>query len=116
VIYADKNMIKSVLQNILYNAIKFTNIEGNIKIVSTKQKDNVLLKIIDDGIGISEKNVDKLFKLDQNFKNTGTSNEKGTGLGLILCKEFIEKNNGSIQMESELNKGTTVTIVLENIK
>ncbi|MCD4818777.1 MAG: tetratricopeptide repeat-containing sensor histidine kinase [Candidatus Cloacimonetes bacterium] len=116
IIYADKNMIKSVFQNIMYNAIKFTNLNGNIKLMTKKQGKNLVLKVIDDGLGISETNLNKLFKLDQNFKNTGTADEKGTGLGLILCKEFIEKNNGTIQIESEINKGTTVVIILLNRK
>ena len=105
-IFADKKMIETVLRNLISNAIKFSKPKGHIKIISKKKNSEVIVQISDNGIGIDEKNLGKLFKIDEQVISDGTENEKGTGLGLILCKEFIDKNNGNIWVKSEVNKGS----------
>ncbi|MCD4819880.1 MAG: tetratricopeptide repeat-containing sensor histidine kinase [Candidatus Cloacimonetes bacterium] len=105
-VLADKNMIETVLRNLLNNAIKFTNPKGNIVISSKNLENQVEVSIKDTGVGIKSENLNKLFKIESNFSTYGTSNEKGTGLGLILCKEFIEKNNGTLNVESEFERGS----------
>ncbi|MFC2086310.1 sensor histidine kinase, partial [Bacteroidota bacterium] len=107
-VYGDKNMINTVLRNLISNAIKYTNINGNVDVKAILQNEIVEFSVKDNGIGISEENIDKLFKMDVNYTTKGTSDEKGTGLGLILCKDFIELHNGKIFIESEINEGTTV--------
>lgn len=109
---ADRKMIDTVLRNIISNAIKFTNIGGKVKITNFSENDSACISITDNGIGISHDNIDKLFVLDDHFQVDGTADEKGTGLGLILCKEFIDKNGGSISVESQVGKGSTFTICL----
>ncbi len=111
--FADKNMINLVVRNLVSNAIKFTDQDGQIilKCIDTGDND-VAISISDTGIGISKENVKKLFRIDEYFSTSGTSGEAGTGLGLIICKEFVEKNKGEIKIESELEKGTTFTFTL----
>lgn len=112
-VYADNNMISTVLRNLISNAIKFTPLGGRINI-STKlhenQNDFIQILVTDSGIGISRDNINKLFKIEENITTVGTNNEKGTGLGLILCKELIEKIGGEIWVESEEGKGSTFFI------
>ncbi|MCD4772547.1 MAG: PAS domain S-box protein, partial [Bacteroidales bacterium] len=108
-VYADKNMISTILRNLLTNALKFTEENGAVYIKARKLEDRVQINITDTGVGIREEDIDKLFKIDSNISTTGTANEKGTGLGLILCKEFVEKNNGTISVESTEGKGSTFT-------
>jgi signal transduction histidine kinase len=103
----DKYTFKIILINILNNASKFTNIGGRIEISSEILDKEIEIYIRDTGVGMAQKVVDNLFSIEKNKSTNGTNNEKGTGLGLILCKEFTQKNNGSIRVESELNKGTT---------
>ena len=111
-IYADPEITKTILRNILTNAIKFTFPSGKI-IISNKFTSNfVEVSISDTGMGMQPKNLDKLFRIDSKFSNLGTESEKGTGLGLILCKEFAEKQGGKIWVESELGKGSTFTFTL----
>ncbi len=106
-VYADENMIRTVLRNLLSNAIKFSNKEGSINFEINSKKDFVEIKVSDSGVGISEEDLLKLFKIDSNFTTPGTANEKGTGLGLHLCKEFVEKCGGKIRVESVLGNGTS---------
>jgi len=80
---------------------------GHIKITAELENNFIKIGITDDGVGMDDKTLRKLFRLDEHHSTKGTSNEAGTGLGLILCKEFIEKNHGKIWAESEINKGTT---------
>ncbi|MCP5052260.1 MAG: hypothetical protein GY940_34145 [bacterium] len=97
--YTDRNMFTTVLRNLVSNAIKFTGKGGKVQ-VTVEDKDNMMvISVIDSGIGINSKKADTLFKVGMNHSTKGTDNEKGTGLGLILCKEFIEKNNGNIWYE-----------------
>jgi len=104
--YADRQMINTVIRNLISNALKFTKSDGKISI-SMKKGDGVLIiSVMDTGVGINEENISKLFKLAESHSTIGTSNETGTGLGLILCKEFVEKNGGKIWVESKINEGS----------
>jgi len=111
-VYADQNMLKTVLRNLISNAIKFTNIDGQIEILGEDYLHFNKISVKDSGIGIDEKTQKQLFKLDNNTKTVGTANEKGSGLGLILCKEFIEKHNGKIWVESKLGEGSKFIFTL----
>jgi len=106
-VYADKEMISSVLRNLITNAIKFTQTEGRITILAVTKQNELTISVSDNGVGISQDRIDKLFIINESNSSPGTQNEKGTGLGLILCKEFIEKNNGKIWVESKVGIETT---------
>jgi len=106
-IYADYHILQSVTRNLLSNAVKFTTRGGNIKIEAKKDSKCSTVSISDTGIGMDTKILNNLFKLDVKTNRNGTENEPSAGLGLILCKEFVEKHNGKIWAESEVNKGTT---------
>ena len=106
-IRADKAMINTVLRNLISNAIKFTQPGGKITISVVAEQNELLVSVSDNGVGISGQRIDKLFKIDESYSTPGTQKEKGTGLGLILCEEFVKKNNGKIWVESEVGKGTT---------
>lgn len=112
----DVDMINTVLRNLLTNAIKFTNFAGEVKVIAKienyKNGDYVKISIVDNGVGMSAENIDKLFRIDNSSSTPGTDKETGTGLGLILCKEFVEKHNGKIWVESELNKGSAFNFTL----
>jgi signal transduction histidine kinase len=110
---ADINLLTLILRNLLVNAIKFTNEGGKVTLSLIENKENVVISVKDTGIGMNKEDQEKLFRIDIDTKNIGNSAEKGTGLGLILCKEFIEKQNGKIWLESELGKGTTFSISLQ---
>ncbi|SDK52019.1 Signal transduction histidine kinase [Pedobacter sp. ok626] len=105
-ILADKNMFDLVLRNLLNNAIKFTNLNGKIWVNTIVDKNHCVLVIKDDGIGISQERQDKIFSLNI-ASSYGTMNEKGTGLGLLLCKDFIIQQGGDIWFTSAANEGTT---------
>jgi len=114
-VYADKEMLKTVIRNLVSNAIKFTNEGGFVKIEASFFKNEntnfttpqyALITVEDNGIGICEESKKKLFRIDIHHSTKGTARESGTGLGLILCKEFVEKNAGQIWVESEENKGS----------
>jgi signal transduction histidine kinase len=99
-VYADKAMISTVMRNLLSNAIKFTKPGGEIVISATQHKTEMRVSVKDNGVGIPKAMIDKLFRIDENYTTPGTNNEHGTGLGLILCKEFVEKHGGKIWVES----------------
>jgi signal transduction histidine kinase/uncharacterized protein HemY len=103
---ADKDMIMLVIRNLVSNAIKFTRENGKIIIASEVKDNHVFISVEDNGIGISKEDIDKLFRIDVQFTNPGTQNETGTGLGLILCQEFVIKNKGKIWAECEIGKGS----------
>lgn len=105
-VFCDKDMIKTVLRNLISNAIKFTKPGGEIKISATLVAQETIVSVSDSGIGIPKERIDTLFKIDESYSTAGTQNEQGTGLGLILCKEFIEKNGGAIHVESEQEVGS----------
>ncbi len=111
-VFADKNMIRTVLRNLVSNALKYTAMEGVVVVGFKSLPERVEVYVRDNGLGIPAEMVDKLFDLDKNFSTVGTANEKGTGLGLILCKEFIEKNGGSIYVKSERGFGSTFRFTL----
>ena len=106
-VYADINMINTVARNILTNAIKFTEEKGKVIVEGKIQKKDVLISITDTGIGIDKETLDGLFNLDEYKTSNGTSGETGTGLGLIICQEFIKKNKGEIFAKSKIGEGTT---------
>jgi signal transduction histidine kinase len=105
-VVADLQMIKTVLRNLIGNAIKYTNIGGNVSISASESGQFVEIAVRDNGVGISQEAQKRLFKIDTFHSTPGTDNEKGTGLGLILCKEFIEMHGGKIRIESEPGKGS----------
>ena len=106
-VIADKSMISNILRNLISNAIKFSHLNGTIIIkVEVNQKDTVV-SVKDNGVGIDAENIRKLFRLDMNFTTLGTQKEKGTGLGLLICKEFAEKHGGKLKVESVAGSGST---------
>ncbi len=112
----DFDMINTVVRNLLSNAVKFTS-EGGRVIISSIEEDSIItVAVSDSGVGIMPEHLDKIFQIDQSFSTKGTKNEKGTGLGLILCKEFVEKNGGRIWVESEYGKGSTFYFTLKTAK
>ncbi|WP_299335894.1 tetratricopeptide repeat-containing sensor histidine kinase [uncultured Psychroserpens sp.] len=114
-VYADKSMIEIVIQNLITNAVKFTRVGDVITVSNSDLNGNSLICVEDTGVGISKENIDKLFK-NGTFTTRGTSNEKGTGLGLTICKELVELNNGRIWVESTPNVGTKFYVELPKIK
>jgi len=105
-IYADKNMIKTILRNLLSNAVKFSYRYGKVFVSAVLDQDKVTISVKDHGIGIPKENIEKIFRIDANYFVPGTENEQGTGLGLKLSKEFVEKQGGKIWVESIENKGS----------
>lgn len=113
--YADQEMMKLVIRNLLANAIKFTPTGGRIHVEIRSDNQNVTVSVKDSGLGISENNKSRLFS-SNNFTTSGTHDEKGTGLGLLLCRDFVEKNNGRIWVESQLGEGSTFSFSLPLIE
>lgn len=103
---ADKNMLTTILRNLVSNSIKFTPSKGSIDIIALERLDNFEFIVKDNGIGLKEENKKTLFKQEVKKSTPGTNNEKGTGLGLLLCKEFIEKHKGEIWVNSKPGKGS----------
>lgn len=116
-IYAnvDKDMFNTITRNLLSNAIKFSYREGDVTILVAIQDKNIIVTFSDNGIGIDPRLIGDIFKLTDNTNQFGTEKEKGTGLGLLLCKEFIEKHNGKIWVESELGKGSNFIFSIPSI-
>lgn len=111
-VFVDRNMMHTVFRNIISNAIKFTPDNGWVKVESIMDTNELYMKISDSGIGMTEDDVKMLFDIGSDTSKIGKSDEKGAGLGLILCKEFVERNNGNIMVESSLGKGSTFIISL----
>ena len=111
-VWADGNMALTVIRNLISNALKYTPKGGEIKIYTKKADKEIEITIEDNGVGISEEDKLKLFRIDINHSTSGTNNEQGTGLGLILCKEFVEKNAGKIWVESIEGKGSKFKFTL----
>jgi PAS domain S-box-containing protein len=105
-VYADEKMISSVLRNLLSNAVKFTKMDGKIIVQSEQSNDAIKISVTDNGVGIPGNDVKKLFKIEEKVSSKGTEGELSTGLGLLLCKEFIEMHGGKIWAESEEGKGS----------
>jgi signal transduction histidine kinase len=108
---ADYDTLLTVIRNLLSNAVKFTPSGGKVSVEVLKEMNSLKIKISDTGVGIEPENLNKLFKLD-GYTTKGTNSESGTGLGLIICKEFTEANGGKIEVASTIGKGTTFTITL----
>ncbi|ABZ93680.1 Sensor histidine kinase of a two component complex [Leptospira biflexa serovar Patoc strain 'Patoc 1 (Ames)'] len=111
-VYADSEMIQAVLRNLISNSIKFTNENGYIQISASHEEDGVRIECKDNGVGMDSSDLEKLFRLDAQLSRIGLEGEKGTGLGLILCHEFIKLHGGEIWAKSEKGKGTTVSFRL----
>ncbi len=112
IIFADDNMIQTIIRNLVSNAIKFSHRGETITISSEVMGNQIKISVTDTGVGIYPDKIDTLFRIDAKVTTLGTENEKGSGLGLVLCKEFVELNQGEIGIESEVGKGTTVWIKL----
>jgi len=111
-VFADINSVRTVIRNIISNAIKFTNDDGAITIFVDEWKDTVEIGVRDTGVGMSLEDQSRVFDISSKHSTVGTNREKGTGLGLILCKEFVDMNGGNISVESELGSGTTFKFTL----
>jgi two-component system, sensor histidine kinase and response regulator len=109
---ADEKSVSTVFRNLISNAIKYTKPGGLIKIETIKKEDYIEITVEDNGIGINPETLKKLFTITEKVSEPGTANETGTGLGLILCKEFVENNNGKIWAESEPGKGSRFIFTL----
>lgn len=112
VVYADKDMVSVVLRNLVFNAIKFSGKGSEICMRANLSGPKVQIDVIDNGIGIPEETIKKLFVIDKNATTPGTEGEVGTGLGLVLCKEFVEKNEGTIWLESTVGAGSVFSFTL----
>jgi ligand-binding sensor domain-containing protein/signal transduction histidine kinase len=112
-IFADLNMVETILRNIITNSVKFTNSGGRINISAKEEKDFVVICVSDTGMGMSPDKIKRLFQIGQDISTLGTENEKGSGLGLILCKEFVEMNQGKISVKSKLGEGTEFSFTLQ---
>lgn len=106
VVYADREVIKLIIRNLISNAIKFTQPMGKIIVTAYKEKSRYFVSIEDNGVGMPKEKADKIFELSNNKSSYGTAGEKGTGLGLLICKEFVERSGGKIWVLSEVEKGT----------
>lgn len=106
----DKESLFVILRNLVSNAIKFTPIKGSVTISTNETPDEWIIKVIDTGVGIPAEKISKLFSLDEKIQTSGTANERGTGLGLVLCYEFVKANQGSISVNSHYGQGTTFTV------
>jgi signal transduction histidine kinase len=111
-VFADKEMLNTVCRNLISNAIKFTKPEGEIFISAIEKQTEIMVSVSDNGVGISKTNIGKLFRIDQNYTTSGTNREQGTGLGLLLCKEFVEKHGGQIRVDSLEGIGSTFSFTL----
>ncbi len=109
-VYADKDMMGVVIRNLISNAIKFSNPGQQVSIAAELNDKEAILSVSDNGIGMNETLINNLFRLDKNVRRPGTAKEQSSGLGMILCKEFIEKQGGRIWVESEEGKGTSVFV------
>ncbi len=115
-IKADRNMLETILRNLISNAVKFTPRSGEVTVKTEKDNDALIFSVKDSGIGIHEKDVNKLFRNDVRYTIPGTEHEGGTGLGLILCKEFVERHGGKIWVKSKVKKGSTFFFTLKDVE
>lgn len=111
-VYADSNMVETVIRNLVLNAIKFTDRHGWIRVDCERTDGMTRIQVKDNGTGMDEKTMGKLFNIEENKSTSGTDGETGTGLGLILCREFVAINRGDIDVESEPGKGSIFTVIL----
>jgi signal transduction histidine kinase len=106
-VFGDEAMVGTILRNLISNAIKFTHPDGEIVVSAKQEKDQLVVMVADNGVGIKKSVLNKLFAIEENYSTSGTQNEKGTGLGLIMCKDFIERHGGEIWVESDPGNGST---------
>ncbi|AEV31456.1 signal transduction histidine kinase [Owenweeksia hongkongensis DSM 17368] len=111
-VLADPNHLEIILRNLLQNAVKFSNSEGEINVRAIKEKENVHIEVSDDGKGMDQEQIKKLFDVNAHFSTPGTLNEKGTGLGMLIVNDFVQENNGQLEVKSKPNKGSTFRIIL----
>ena len=111
-IFADKDMIHTVLRNLVSNAIKYTKSGGGITISAQQDNDNTTITVSDNGVGMTEQQIKKLFDISEKISTEGTDNEPGTGFGLMLCKDFVERHGGKIWVNSEVGKGSDIIFTL----
>lgn len=104
--YADLNMVLTIVRNLISNAIKFSDKGSCIEVFGKNNNENVEIKVKDNGVGIKEEDIEKIFRIDTKHSTAGTYNEQGSGLGLLICKEFIEKNAGTLTVKSKVGKGS----------
>ena len=114
--YADNYMVKAIFRNLISNAVKYSNKKGNVTIDASVKDNNIEIEITDTGIGIDKTNIKELFRIDEKIIRPGTANESGSGVGLIICKDFIKRNNGSLSIDSVVNKGTKIYFTLPLFK
>jgi len=112
---ADKNMLNTILRNLMSNAVKFTNEKGLIEITALENENKIEIEVKDNGVGIPKENFDNLFSLDTKKSTQGTGGEQGSGLGLLLVKEFVKNNNGELTVTSEVNKGSSFKFTLPKL-
>jgi len=106
-IIADYDMLTAILRNLVSNAIKFSHLDSFIRLSSKEFSDHTEISVMDNGVGISPENIQKLFRVDVHHSTSGTSEEQGSGLGLLLCQEFVEKHHGKLCVASEIDTGCT---------
>ena len=106
IVFADRDMMGTILRNLISNAIKFTNTGGEIVVSALQNPDDLMIAIKDNGVGLKKEAIEKLFRIDVNYKTMGTQDEQGTGLGLLLCKEFVTMHRGKIWVESNSGNGS----------
>ena len=111
-IFADKNMLMTIIRNLASNAIKFTTKDHSIYITATTNSKETTISVHDEGVGIKKENISKIFQSKEHYTTYGTDNEKGTGLGLSLCLDFVQKHNGKIWVESDEEKGSTFSFTI----
>ena len=113
---ADSNILKTILRNLLSNAVKYCENKGVIRISAVRKGKQIVISVADNGVGIKKENISRLFRIDCNISTKGTNNEDGTGLGLILCKEFVNKLGGDISVESIEGEGTKFSVSLPEVE
>jgi len=111
-VFVDRNMVNTILRNLITNAIKYTHKGGTINVMAGVNEHQTSISVIDNGVGIDPTMIDKLFKISEKVSTAGTEKETGTGLGLLLCKEFVEKHGGQIRVTSEWGKGSEFVFTL----
>lgn len=105
-------MIRTVIRNLVSNAIKFTESGKKVTVKSNEYEDKIKIAVEDEGVGMNDETINNLFQIDKQLSQKGTLGEEGTGLGLILCNDFIKRNSGELKVASEKNKGTTISFSL----
>ncbi len=112
-VYADIHMVETICRNLSSNAVKYTPRGGHMSVSTQLAEGNFIeISVTDSGIGMSPEIIDSLFRIDRSFKRSGTEGEPSSGLGLLLCKDFVEKNRGRIWVESTEGEGSTFTFTL----